>query len=181
VLIGSCPKAQSYTSLVPFSDVVAEGDVDLGLDPTILGSVPLHKPKQGAVAGSVAQNRPHLVTLGQVVPGRPEPFVEFSVVRFEHSVDFGALEIRSPLQEEIEEIPAPDFQGQVYGTVPFEVEPIATLQKQGHERMLASLKGYLQGGLRSGALGDGVWHHLKRFPFSYPLLDLVQTPLATGL
>jgi hypothetical protein len=47
--------------------------------------------------------------------------------------------------------------------------------------VLASLKGYLQGRLRSCALRDGLRRNLDRLSFSDPTFDLVQASFSTQL
>ena len=126
--LGSGPQTQSNAPLVPCPGVVAEGDVQLLLQFRVLGPVPLEETKERAIASSVTENGTHLVAFRQAVARCPETFIELDVVRFEHRVHIGVLQIGPPLKEEIEEIPAPGPKGHVERRVPLELQPVATLQ-----------------------------------------------------
>jgi hypothetical protein len=91
--------------------VVAEGNVQLLLDLRILAPMPLHEPEERTVPGAVAEDRRHFMAFGQVVPRGPEALVELHVVGVEHRVHVDALEIPAPLQDQVEQIPAPGPEG----------------------------------------------------------------------
>jgi hypothetical protein len=110
--------------------VVAEGDVQLQLKFWVLKPMTLHKPEERAIGSAVTENRSHLVALRQVIPGRSASLVKIHVVCFEDGVDIGALQIRTPFQKEIEEVPSPGTQGQVKRDTPLEIQPVPVLQQE---------------------------------------------------
>src|SRR5437667_2704202 len=86
VRVSAGPETEVYASLVPFPDVVAERNVQLPLDPLILGAVPLHEAEEGSVRGPMTEDRAHLVALSQVVPRGPKALVQLQVVGVEDRV-----------------------------------------------------------------------------------------------
>ena len=57
----------------------------------------------------VTRDGAHLVALRQVVSGGAEALIEVCVVGIEHGVHIRALQVRTALEEEIEEVPAPNL------------------------------------------------------------------------
>src|SRR5512140_3192101 len=162
--IGAGPEAKSNASFVSFPGMVTEGHIQLPLNPWVFGPMPLDESEERAVRGAVTEDRCHHVSLRQVIAGRPEPLIEICIVSLEHRVEVDALEISTPFEEEVEQVPAPGSKRQVERCIPLEIKPVATPQQEGRERVLAGFERDLQRCFRAGSLREGLWRQLKRFP-----------------
>jgi hypothetical protein len=129
----------------------------------------------------VSQDRPHLVSVSQVVPCGPEPFVELHVVGVEHRVRVDALEVPSPLKQKIEEVPATHLERQVERPVALKLQAVVALQEKRSQGVLTGLEAYLQGRLGPGALRYDLRRHLKRLPIGNPPLDVVEPSFTAEL
>ena len=120
--------------------MVPERDVQLPLDLRVFLPVPLDEAEEWPICGAVTQNGRHLVAFRQVIPCGAETLIQLHVVRVEHRVHAGVLQVRAMLQEEVDQVPPPSLQRKVERSVPFEVEPVAALQQERCERVLPALE-----------------------------------------
>lgn len=103
-----------------------------------------------------------LVVRHEIYTDRVEPFEEARVVRVEHGVGTDLRGVGALRPEQIHQVPAACFKGEVERREGFEVEAVAIAEEQVDERLLASLQRDLQCGGDPPASRFGLSRKLQR-------------------
>jgi len=111
------------------------------------------------------------VSVGQINAESTKSFEEFGVVRVKHVAGVHLLRIRSPLQEQVKQIPASGAKGQVQGTVILHPDVVAVAEEEKDQRLVLLRKRHLERGGHAPPLHFRALRHLKRPTLLDPALD----------